>query len=290
MTMDKATKINYSTMGTFIRSMRQRNGLTQKALADRLHVTDKAVSKWERDLSYPDILLLPRMAEILGVSVGDLIRAADHEGGPQQLLQNYEMTSDLRAPLHIILGCAELLESRPEEEERYRRYVEAIRISGEYLLSVLEQRMIVGLEKLLEEQQAGRREAERLYDFSGCRILIAEDIAVNREIVAEMLRHTGATMEFAEDGMACVDMVERNPSGYYDLILMDIMMPNMDGIEAARYIRGMSDPGKADIPIITMTANVTDQGRREAFEAGMNAFAEKPIFVDELLGTMKEFI
>ena len=90
--------------GKYIRQLRTDNGMTQAALAARLHVTDKAVSKWERDLSYPDISLFPRLAEVLGVSVSELISAADNGGEPEQLTQIYRVSHDIRTPIHIIIG------------------------------------------------------------------------------------------------------------------------------------------------------------------------------------------
>ena len=101
---------------------------------------------------------------------------------------------------------------------------------------------------------------------------------------------TGVQVEFAEDGAVCVQMVEDAPAGYYDLILMDIMMPDMDGIEATRRIRQLDDPEKASVPIIAMSANVYDRDRSAALEAGMNAFAEKPIYIDRLFETMEQYL
>ena len=115
-------------------------------------------------------------------------------------------------------------------------------------------------------------------DFSGKRFLVAEDMEVNREIAAEYLRKTGAAVEFAEEGRRCVEMISLAPPGHYDLILMDINMPVMDGLEATKRLRQM---GFA-LPIIAMTANVGDRNRRAAFDAGIDAFMEKPVRVEEL--------
>lgn len=121
-----------------------------------------------------------------------------------------------------------------------------------------------------------------LVDFSGRRILVVDDIEVNREIAAELLGKTGAMVEFAEEGRRCVEMVSSAPPGHYDLILMDIDMPVMDGLEATKRLRQM---GFA-LPIIAMTANVGDRNRRAAFDAGMDAFMEKPVRVEELFSEM----
>lgn len=104
-----------TTFGSYIRSLRTQNGMTQAQLADRLCVTDKAVSKWERDLSYPDITLFPRLADLLGVTVDDLLRESKNGGQPSRLLQIFEMSHDIRTPLHIILGCANVHERERKE-------------------------------------------------------------------------------------------------------------------------------------------------------------------------------
>ena len=127
-------------------------------------------------------------------------------------------------------------------------------------------------------------------DFSGKRVLVAEDMSINREIAAEILKQTGAETEFAEDGDICLQMIEEAPAGFYDLILMDIMMPNMDGIETTKRIRPLSDPEKAKIPVIAMTSNVSERDREAALAAGMDAFEEKPIFIDKLFETMRQFL
>ena len=284
-----------STIGSFIRSLRMKKGMTQLTLAEQLHVTDKAVSKWERDLSYPDIRILPQLADVLGVTVSDLIRESDGESS-NALLRQSKNFSDLRAPLHIILGCLDLLEAYKDNPVKFKRYLDAIRVSGEYLLSVMnrmhgkDSETFEALEKLLEVNKHRDHSAEGSYDFKGCRILIAEDIKVNQEIARELLKTTEADLEFAENGRICVDMVREQPGGYYDLILMDIMMPQLNGLEAARQIRKLPDKDKASVPIIAMTANAEEEDRVAAFEAGMNAFVEKPVNADILLQQMKEFI
>ena len=115
-------------------------------------------------------------------------------------------------------------------------------------------------------------------DFSGKRFLVAEDIEVNREIAAALLGKTGAVVEFAGEGRRCVEMVSSAPAGYYDLVLMDINMPVMDGLEATKRLRQMG----FTLPIIAMTANVGERDRRAALDAGMDAFAEKPVRVEKL--------
>lgn len=115
-------------------------------------------------------------------------------------------------------------------------------------------------------------------DFSGKRFLVAEDIEVNREIAAALLGKTGAMVEFAGEGRRCVEMISLAPAGYYDLVLMDINMPVMNGLEATKRLRQMG----FTLPVIAMTANVGDRDRRAALDAGMDAFVEKPVRVEKL--------
>lgn len=297
-----------STLGTYIRSLRTQNHMTQAQLAEKLNVTDKAVSKWERDLSYPDIALFPKLADILGVNVNDLLNESIDEGQPSRLVRIFEMSQDFRMPLHIILGCADMAENHYEDKEMLFRYLRSIRISGEYLLQTINRAMDAasqdaginqtedsgskekGLEDYLQECRQSNQNYYRSYDFSGKRILVAEDMELNREIAGEILKQTGAEIEFAEDGQICLDKVAAAPADYYDLILMDIMMPNMDGVEATRRIWQLPDTQKAAIPIIAVSANVYEKDRTAALAAGMDAFTEKPIFIDKLFETMKQHL
>jgi CheY-like chemotaxis protein/transcriptional regulator with XRE-family HTH domain len=253
--------------------------MTQQSLAKALHVTDKAVSKWERGLSLPDICLFSDLAGVLNVSTSDLLLECSDGETPSHLVQIYKNAADIRSPLHIILGCTDLLRKYRYNDELFTRYLESIRISGEYLLSVLEMAQTVGeLQHLLREKHAPRNLADTLPDYSGKRFLVVEDMEVSREIAGELLRDTGAQVDFAEDGHDCVERLSAAPAGYYDLILMDVSMPRMDGLEATRRLRQMG----VTAPIIAISANVSEQDERAALEAGMDAFTEKPIFVDRL--------
>ena len=297
-----------STLGSFIRFLRKQNQMTQAQLADLVGVTDKAVSKWERDVSYPDISIFPKLADIFGITVNDLLRECTDDGQPSRLLRVYEMSHDIRTPLHIILGCVDMAETYHADENMLLRYLESIRVSGEYLLRVLDRVLEAGgedrkmltaadfpanaseLGEFLKKDLPLRSGMKRFYDFSGKRVLVAEDMELNREIAGEVLKQTKARVEFAEDGEACLKMLEEKPAGYYDLILMDILMPKMDGLETTRRIRKLEDREKSAIPIIAMTANVFEKDRNDAFAAGMDAFAEKPISTDKLFETMKKYL
>lgn len=116
----------------------------------------------------------------------------------------------------------------------------------------------------------------------GKHVLLAEDNDLNAEIAMAVLEETGLDIEHVEDGIQCVDKVEQMPSGTYDLILMDIQMPNMDGYKATKCIRRLDDKKKAEIPIIAMTANAFAEDKKRAFDAGMNEHIAKPIDIEKL--------
>ena len=274
-----------NAFGLYIRYLRSTRHLTQQALAKLVHVTDKAVSKWERGLSLPDVCLFPKLAEVLSVSVADLLQQCTDEGTPSRLLMSYQAADDIRTPLHIILGCADLLEKHRNEPELFRHYLESIQISGEYLLSVFEKEENKGsLQDLLRDRTPSRHRRSASYDFAGKRFLVVEDIELNREIAAGILKETGAEVDSAADGRECLSMVEAAPAGHYDLILMDIGMPNMDGLEATRRLRRAG----VSIPVVALTANVQREDRQAAIDAGMDDFAEKPIFTDRLFSTIRK--
>ena len=128
------------------------------------------------------------------------------------------------------------------------------------------------------------------YDFSGKRILLAEDNELNAEIAIEILQMAGFEVERAEDGIICVDMLQKAESQYYDLILMDIQMPNMDGYKATRIIRNMNDSYKKQIPIIALTANAFEADKKNENEAGMNGHLSKPISVSAMMDTLYSFL
>ena len=127
-------------------------------------------------------------------------------------------------------------------------------------------------------------------DLSGYRILLAEDNDLNAEIATEILEETGVKVERAEDGILCVDMLARAADNYYDLILMDVQMPNLDGYGATRRIRSLDDPFKAGIPIVAMTANAFEEDKKNALAAGMNDHIAKPIDLSELTRVLKEYL
>ena len=120
------------------------------------------------------------------------------------------------------------------------------------------------------------------------KILLAEDNDLNAEIAEAILERAGLKTERVEDGIQCVNKIEKMPAGTYDMILMDIQMPKMNGYKATQAIRRLPDRDKACIPIVAMTANAFEEDKRDAFAAGMNGHIAKPIQVDKLLSTLAE--
>ena len=142
-----------------------------------------------------------------------------------------------------------------------------------------------------EETQAKRETGSSdRKSLSGTKILLAEDNDLNAEIAVELLQEEGCTVDRAKDGVECVDMLEKAANGTYQLILMDIQMPVMNGYDAAKKIRRMDDPPKADIPIIAMTANAFSEDKQAALDAGMNDHVSKPINRNVLVPTIQKYL
>ena len=124
-------------------------------------------------------------------------------------------------------------------------------------------------------------------DFRGRHILLVEDNELNREIAMTILHEYGFLVDIAENGAVAVEKVRTADPGRYDLVLMDVQMPVMDGYTATQRIRALKDPARAAVPIVAMTANVFEEERKQAFDCGMNGFLSKPIVVEELIDALK---
>ena len=145
---------------------------------------------------------------------------------------------------------------------------------------------------LAEPGQEGKAESDAeqdAADLSGCRILLAEDNDLNAEIAMTILEEKGLRVERAADGALCVEMLKKHPAGYYDVILMDIQMPRMDGYQAAQLIRNLPDD-RRKTPIIAMTANAFEEDRQKALAVGMNDHLAKPINVEGLFRALRKVL
>ncbi|MDE6663840.1 MAG: response regulator [Lachnospiraceae bacterium] len=139
-----------------------------------------------------------------------------------------------------------------------------------------------------ETQTTSGEESES--PLAGKKILLVDDNEINQEIAREILECEGLVIDLANDGTEAVDAIRNVAAGTYDMILMDIQMPIMDGYEATRQIRALDDSEKASIPIVAMTANAFDEDRQLAFEAGMNGHVAKPIDIENLMDTLREIL
>ena len=126
--------------------------------------------------------------------------------------------------------------------------------------------------------------------LDGRHILLAEDVLINAEIVKEIIGIRGAKIDHAVNGRIAAEMFAASEPGFYDAILMDVRMPEMDGLEATALIRSMERPDAADVPIIAMTANAFDEDVQLSLQAGMNAHLSKPVEPDHLYKTLEELI
>ncbi len=133
-------------------------------------------------------------------------------------------------------------------------------------------------------------EDQRVLSFEGRKILLVEDNELNQEIAVEILQETGFIMDVADDGAVAVEKIKESEPGRYDLILMDIQMPILNGYEATKQIRALNKPGVSDIPIIAMTANAFDEDKKAAFAAGMNGHIAKPIDIPKLMELLTEIL
>ena len=127
-------------------------------------------------------------------------------------------------------------------------------------------------------------------NLTGCRLLLVEDNELNQEIAVTILEEAGYIVEVASDGAEAVEKVCRSGKNPYDLVLMDIQMPVMDGIEATKAIRALSDQKLASLPIVAMTANAFEEDRQRVLSAGMNGHLGKPINVDKLFSTLQSIL
>lgn len=142
-------------------------------------------------------------------------------------------------------------------------------------------------EQILEEQQKEKEFVPE--DIKGKRILVAEDNELNAEITLTVLKEKGLLVERAANGKECVEMLKEKPADYYDMILMDIQMPEMDGYQATEMIRNLG-ASRAAVPIVAMTANAFEEDRQKALDAGMNAHVSKPVDMNVLFRVMAKFI
>ena len=148
-------------------------------------------------------------------------------------------------------------------------------------------------ETLMEAIGQKKIQTEKLFlpaeglEFKDKCILLVEDNELNSEIAVEILSEYGFRVDIAENGAEAVEKIKNSTPGNYDLVLMDVQMPVMNGYEATKRIRALDDPALAGITILAVTANAFDEDRKKALECGMDGFLSKPIVIEELIGTLR---
>jgi signal transduction histidine kinase/ABC-type amino acid transport substrate-binding protein/ActR/RegA family two-component response regulator len=159
---------------------------------------------------------------------------------------------------------------------------------GSTFTVVVDFKIVDNPEYYLEKRK--EKENPSLIDLSGRRILLAEDNELNAEIAKTLIENQGLSVDVVTDGVECVNAIVAHDAKYYDMILMDIQMPNLNGYGACRKIRQLEDAQKCSIPIVAMTANAFEEDKKEALQAGMNGHLAKPIDIERLMETLSEFL
>lgn len=216
--------------------------------------------------------------------LGEALRAAEEANRAKTVFLN-NMSHDIRTPMNAIIGFTDLLEKNMDDNEKAREYLQKIKSSNVFLLSLINN--VLEMARIARESDMETAELDSVQHgevfFEGRRILLAEDNELNAEIAVAVLEDAGFSVECAENGQVCVDKLYDSEASYYDMILMDVQMPQMNGYEAASTIRKLDDPLKAGIPILAMTANAFEEDKQDALRAGMNGHLAKPIKVSELM-------
>lgn len=220
---------------------------------------------YEESDSYHTYIIDWQMPEMSGLETAKRIRSVVGENVPIIILTAYDWT-DI-------------------EEEAKEAGVTAF-CAKPLFMSDLKSALLVANNLGTKEEKA----AWTLEDFSGKRVLLVEDIELNREIADAILSEAGFTVESAPDGTDAVEMVNNSEENYYDVILMDVQMPIMNGYEATRTIRNLPRKDVKDLPIIAMTANALEEDREAAIKNGMNAHISKPLDIDVFMKVLRQFI
>lgn len=144
--------------------------------------------------------------------------------------------------------------------------------------------------RIARHNLVGASNENKRADLNGMHILLAEDYIINAEIVKELMSIRGADVEHAENGKIALEMFENSAENYYSAVLMDVRMPEMDGLEATKAIRNLDRADAKTVPIIAMTANAFDEDVQRSLQAGMNAHLSKPVESENLYKTLEELI
>ena len=186
----------------------------------------------------------------------------------------------LRTALETLSGSVNLLERHGDDAQRVKSICDRLHIGMEQLMQIVGEEMNPPAESM-ERKEKGSGHVS----FDGKRALVVDDNAINRDIVVDLLADSGLDADVASNGKEAVEITGAAPAGYYDFILMDLQMPEMDGFTAASMIRGLEN-GSGNIPIIAMTADDSKMMREKASSAGMSGFALKPLNMQKLFAVL----
>lgn len=220
-----------------------------------------------------------------------LVRANSSSRAKSIFLAN--MSHNLRTPMNAIMGFSTLASANIEDTGKVKYYLEKIESSSNSLMSVINEILEMSDRESEKPENADETESTKEekqnggFDFSGKKALIVEDNRLNREILQELLSEIGIESETAENGQIALEIIESSPADRYDVILMDIQMPVMDGYEATRTIRALPDKEKSGIPILAVSAYAFEEDKRKAMEAGMNRHVAKPVNFEVLKNALE---
>lgn len=216
----------------------------------------------------------------------------------------HDVSFDLRTPINTIMGMTAVATTEVNNPEKVAGCLMKINAASQQLKRLIEDMLAMvqqSRSQFVQQLEQRREQQTKLpvmemidwseeYAYSGYRFLVVEDNVLNLEIVTELMAKTGALLETAGDGEAALNKVREKPKGYYDLVLMDIQMPKMNGYEATIAIRQLPWADASQLPIVAMTANAFVEDINAALMAGMNAHVAKPFSLEELLGTMDNLL
>lgn len=201
------------------------------------------------------------------------------------------ISHEVRTSLNAITGCTDLALKHNSDAARVNDYLKKIKVAANQLNSYISVMLDLSRAEIKKEDiLLPVTESVNPELFAGKKVLIVDDNDLNRDITKDILQDNGFEVEEAVDGIQAVNMVDKKAPGYYDVILMDIQMPKLNGLDAARRIRASSNARRATVPIIAMTANAFEEDKTKSLEAGMNAHLTKPVTASNLIETIALFV
>ena len=299
----KATRKLCKDNGVTMAELAHRTGQTPQNLCNRLK---KGTIRFDEYIEYAQalgakfeyVLTMPGEEAPLASSVKDAVSTElsllEAEVELERRYNDYlvEITRDIRTPLGSIVGSTELALAHSDDKAKLSVALENIRVSAQQIGSlvddVLRRRRGGSEDTAAEETEIDTAVDERVIE--GARVLVVEDNDMNRDIMKEFLTEHGMIVEEAANGKIAFEMIKAAAAGYYSIVLMDINMPTMDGIEATKHIRALPNRIRANVPIIAITANAGAEDREEALNAGMDDHLPKPFSSEKLFNTIAKYL